>query len=174
MTASTSRPGLAIYEVANQQNRVVRLTGPDQDSGLPRERSGRIIQLIPTPTSLIALIEGENIEGAAIPLMTPLLGAPMVYNSSLRMSTILEWIRGGWHVLWAGGQDGEVPTNVVNSLVQGHVTNAYNQFRLFFGLGQQLWYVGLPRYVLNPLQLPGASIHVQGGDYLPLVSCRNI
>ena len=159
--------GLAIYEVANQQNRVVRIVGPDRDSGLPRERSGRIIQLLPTPTSLIALVEGENVEGAQIPVMTPLLGAPMVYNSSRRLSTILEWIRGGWHVLWAGGQDGETPTNVVNVLAQGHVTDAYNEYRLFFGLGQQLWYIDLPRYVLNPLQLPERVFTYQAETIYP-------
>ena len=148
--------GLAInkFDVGSVSN-PVSLVGLDQDAGLPTDRTGRIVQLLRSQTSLIAFVEG-SITPVAIPRLSGgVLGSlpPLVYSVSRNKSTIMERTKGAWHTLWAGGQDGEAPADRPR-LITGHVSDAYGKYRLWFGTGIQLWYIDLPRYVVNPSQLP--------------------
>ena len=147
--------GLALYKFdIGAISSPVSIIGPDLDAGLPASRSGRIVQLLGTQTSLIALIEADTTPlGEQRYLSRSLLGDSLQYNQELLFSTILERVGSGWHVLWAGGQDGQ-PSRDHGRINHGAVSDAYGLYRLWFGTGNQLWYIDLPRHVTNPDQIP--------------------
>lgn len=149
--------GLALYRLRLGGEEVpVDPIGPDRDSGLPAERSGRIIQLVPTPTSLIAVVEGESEPVQTHDLATGFSGTVtgLVHQTSRKASTLLELVRGGgWQVLWAGGQDG-IASSDRPRLSLATLSPAYGKYRLWFATGTQMWYIDMPRYLVNPANLP--------------------
>ena len=158
--------GLALYQVDSRA--VVAEVGLDRDAGLPQNRSGRIIQLIPKQRTLIALVEGES-TAVEQDFITP--GPldsyfPLVYNSTSKPSTILERVGSGWQVLWSGGQDGLTPSEPLE-LTTGHISSAYGEYRLWFGTATQLWYIDIPVHVINPTNLPSQLYAYYGETITP-------
>ena len=158
--------GLALSQIDNRA--VVAEVGLDRDAGIPQERSGRIIQIIPAPRTLIALVEGES-ESTAQDFLTP--GPldsylPLIYSATRKPSTIFERVGSGWQVLWSGGQDGETPT-VADQLLTGHLSSAYGEYRLWWGAGTQLWYIDFPVHVINPRNLPDRPYVYYGESFTP-------
>ena len=151
--------GLALYKFDIQAiNAPVSVVGPDRDSGLPTDRSGRIIALLPSRTSLITLVEGDTVSLVQGYLTPGALGGlpPLRYGVTRSKSTILERVGNGWQVLWPGGQDGVVGADRPR-INTGYISSAYGQYRLWFGSDTQLWYIDLPQHVINPLQIPNRA-----------------
>ena len=154
--------GLALYKFdITAAFSPIQVIGPDRDAGLPEDRAGRIMHLVPTPTSLIAFVQGTAMSSPAARLSPGAFGGlpALRHTTTRRASTILERVGRGWQVLWIGGQDGlsDPTTPVLNN---GNLSDAYGHFRLWFGTGTQLWYIDLPRHVINPNQIPDrAYVH---------------
>ena len=148
--------GLAVYKFNNRGlDAVVDVVGPDRDDGLPANRGGRIVQIVPSKTSFMALVEGEAVDTTA-GFLSPFLfdGLPQLIHSIDRNpSTILEHVGNGWQVLWAGGQDG-VPDSAHSQVKTARISSAFSKYRLWFSAGKQLWYIDIPQHVINPQNIP--------------------
>lgn len=151
----SSGTSITRYALRGGGQAVADQVGPDQDAGLPFGRSGTIVQLLRGQRSLIALVRG--IKATPNLAMTPGPGdpfrGPMRLTDNAFASTILEHTGSGWQVLWAGGQDG-VPDPTHPPITYGHLAETLGGVRLWWGAGQQLWYIKLPIFINNPQNLP--------------------
>jgi hypothetical protein len=58
-------------------------------------------------------------------------------------SSILGWDEKGWQVLWVGGSADEAITYM-------HVSDAYDEYRLWWAQDQSVYWMALPRDIINP------------------------
>ena len=139
--------GLTIFKYVNGDNAaVVTLVGLDRDHGLPAGYRGSISALFPTHNELVALLDATGAPSAVTRHMS---GAPSnaeVIQADTGRSAIVGWDGRGWQVLWTSAVD-------TQSITAGHVSNAYNNYRLWWAQNQRVYWQRLPRDIVNPDEL---------------------
>ena len=138
--------GLQIYNYTDGSGQVViSLSGPDQDDGLPADYRGVIRQLVNSNNELICVIDG----------------------TSTRYSTILGWDGTGWQVLWVG-------SNVSYRIDHATVAGAYDVYRLWWAENQRVYWMELPREIINPNQATDFDYAASGTAITPWFSAGQI
>lgn len=149
--------GLTVYEyIADATPAQVNLVGLDRDDGLPSDRRGKIVQLEGSPFRLFALVENTTPTsfGTTTGSITSLdvfasagnRGRGTVRPRELGISIIFAWDRIGWQVVWESADSTEGITTAV-------VAGAYGKHRLWFAQNQRIFYMDLPRDIVNPTQV---------------------
>jgi len=148
--------GLAVNKYDIDSNRAtVRQMGPDRDDGLPSNRRGNIRQLVPSHNEILAIIDATSIASGG----DLFLSAHMSHSSSavidpdVGSSHIMGWDGFGWERKW-------LSDDATQAITWAHVSNAFNEYRMWWSQNQRVYHMRLPQNLINPVyvtDLPYAS-----------------
>ena len=140
--------GNGIYKYINGNNSaIVTIVGPDKDDGMPSGKRGSIRTMAGSHNELLIGVDAQT---GADPVSYDAVsrqwqshvGSPVMASDS-GYSTILGYNELGWEVKWMSGTVGET----VDLL---HVSTAYNKYRLWWGSGGSVYFMDLPKDIINP------------------------
>ena len=138
--------GLGVYKRLVGEGVVITTMGLDRDHGLPAAYRGSIAQLVPTHNALIAILDATTGPGTLNRHLSAVMSNADVVQPDTGRSGIFAWDGVGWHVLWTSAT-GTLPITVA------HVSNSYNQYRLWWAHNQRVYWQRLPRDIINPDEL---------------------
>lgn len=147
--------GNAIYKYQTGSNTaVVSLVGFDKDHGVPSAYQGQIQKLIGTHNDLLALVNADIPEvtydiqeGVSLGLGSTVVGGKGI-------STILGYNEQAWEVKWSA------ENNI--GLRAGTVGSPYNEYRLWFAVGAELYWMELSPDVINPDEITNFQYALSG------------
>ena len=140
--------GNGIYKYINgSNNAIVTIVGPDKDDGMPSGKRGSIRTMAGSHNELLIGVAAQT---GADPVSYDAVsrqwqshvGSPDMASDS-GFSTILGYNELGWEVKWMSDTVGET----VDLL---HVSTAYNKYRLWWGSGGSVYFMDLPKDIINP------------------------
>lgn len=130
----------------------ISVMGPDRDDGLPADKRGVIRQLLKSTNELLAVFDVTSAPGGALSMYdsSSVLSAAEVIQIDTGFSHILGWAGGsppegrrGWEVKWIGGSS-------ARAISCASVSYAYSKYRLWWAHNQRVYYMSLPRDIINP------------------------
>lgn len=138
--------GIFQYGVGGE-TAAIRVMGPDRDDGLPSDKRGVIRQLLGTTNELLAVLDSTSAPGSMNMFGSRgALSAAAVIAPDTGFSHILGWDEKGWESKWLGG-------NTATAISCAYVSNAYSTYRLWWAHNQRVYYMALPRDIVNPEEL---------------------
>lgn len=143
--------GNGIYKYINGSNAaVVTVIGPDRDDGLPSNKRGVIRLMAGSHNELLVGVDAQAGPAAvvynAIPRQWQSHVGSTVMAGDTGLSTILGYNDMGWEVKWISGTAGE-------RLDALHVSTGYNTYRAWWGLNGVVYFMDLPKDVINPSEV---------------------
>jgi hypothetical protein len=132
----------------------ISVMGPDRDDGLPSDKRGVIRQLLDSTNDLLAIFDATSAPGSLNMFdSSTALNAADVIPSDTGFSHILGWSGGappegqrGWEVKWLGGSSAQ-------AISYAYVSYAYSTYRLWWAHNQRVYYMSLPRDIVNPSEI---------------------
>jgi len=164
--------GLAIYRITPGPVTQISLVGPDLVDGLPTDQRGAIAVMADSHNDLIIGLDSSGASDQEQQLFTGKgFGATLksgqrqaVFASELGVSPIMGWNGQeggkGWEVKWDAGSQGKG----INALL---VSNAEDQYRLWWGHNKRVYYTALPTDIVNPRQTPSQNYTSSGHTDFP-------
>ncbi len=147
--------GNAIYKYQTGSNTaVVSLVGFDRDHGIPEAYAGQVISLVGTHNDLIAFVNADTSVSYSVFGSGRNDGISTVVSGT-GASAVIGFNDTAWEVKWAGA------TN--SMLTSSHVGFAYNEYRMWYGVGADLYWIELSPDVINPEQTTGFEYDTGGG-----------
>ena len=144
--------GNGIYKYINgSNNAIVTIVGPDKDDGMPSEKRGSIRSMSGSHNELLVGVDAQtgadpvSFDAVSRQSSQEQFGASPNMAADTGFSTILGYNELGWEVKWMSGTVGET----VDLL---HVSTAYNRYRLWWGSGGEVYFMDLPKDIINPSQ----------------------
>ena len=143
--------GNGMYKYINGSNSaVVSIVGPDRDDGLPSDKRGSIRNIAGSHNELLigidAQVSADPVATDAIPRQWfSHFGSP-VMAADTGSSTILGYNELGWEVKWIAGDTGTTFDHM-------HVSTAYNKYRLWWGANGVVYFMDLPKDIINPSEV---------------------
>jgi len=138
--------GNAIYKYQTGSNTaVVSLVGFDRDHGIPEAYAGQVIKLIGTHNDLLAFVNADidtTYTVFATGRQSSGMGGASPIVSGTGASAVLGFNETAWEVKWTGLNN--------TGLENAHVGSAYNEYRMWFGVGNLLYWTALSPDVINP------------------------
>ena len=143
--------GNGIYKYINGNNSaVVTIVGPDRDDGLPSDKRGAIRTVAGSHNELLVGVDAQT---GADPVSYDAVsrqwqshfGSPVMANDTGK-SAILGYNELGWEVKWLASDTGTTFDNM-------HVSTAYNKYRLWWGANGVVYYMDLPKDIINPSEV---------------------
>ena len=143
--------GNGIYKYINGNNSaVVTIVGPDRDDGLPSDKRGAIRTVAGSHNELLVGVDAQT---GADPVSFDAVsrqwqshfGSPVMANDTGK-SAILGYNELGWEVKWLASDTGTTFDNM-------HVSTAYNKYRLWWGANGVVYYMDLPKDIINPSEV---------------------
>ena len=142
----SSGQGIHRYSVSGGSP-AISVMGPDRDDGLPSDKRGFIRAFVKTNNELLALMDATSAPGDISLLDSDdVLSAADVMAPDTGYSHILGWDGDGWEVKWLGGSAAE-------AITCAHVSYAYSTYRLWWGHAGAVYYMALPRDIINPNEI---------------------
>ncbi len=143
--------GNGIYKYINGSNAaVVTVIGPDRDDGMPSNKRGVIRMMAGSHNELLVGVDARatptDVVYNAIPRQWQSHSGSTVMAGDTGLSTILGYNDMGWEVKWISGTAGE-------SLDTLHVSTGYNSYRAWWGLNGVVYFMDLPKDVINPSEV---------------------
>lgn len=149
--------GQSIYKYINgSNNAVITTVGPDKDDGLPSDQRGMIKNLSASHNELFAMVDSSATNEAGISNTTTMPGyqwsatshghgSPVIELSDGR-SAIYGWNELGWQCKW-------LATDTGRGILDMHVSNAHDEYRLWWLYNNRIWYMKLQSDLVNPSQV---------------------
>ena len=146
--------GLGVYRYINQSGgAVLTITGPDRDDGLPTDNRGTIKYMSGSHNELFVGVDSAtapNITSSgSIPYQWKSHQGATVIDPDTGYSSILGYNDLGWEVKWV--------SSIVESLsIQGRslqhilVSDAYDEYRLWWGFDGEIKHMKIPSDIINP------------------------
>ena len=138
--------GNAIYKYQTGANTaVVSLVGFDRDHGIPEAYAGQVIKLIGTHNDLLAFVNADTDTSYTVfasGRQGSGMGGSSAVVSGTGTSAILGYNETAWEVKWTGADN--------TGLENAHVGFAYNEYRMWFGVGNVLYWTAISPDVINP------------------------
>ena len=124
--------------------------GPDKDDGLPTENRGAIRTMAGSHNELLIGVDAQT---GADPVSYDAVsrqwhshfGSPVMANDTGK-SAILGYNELGWEVKW-------LATDTGTTFDTMHVSTAYNRYRLWWGSNGDVYFMDLPKDIINPSQV---------------------
>jgi hypothetical protein len=141
--------GIYAYQVGGG-GAAIAVMGPDQDQGLPANRRGKIVRLEKSHNDLIALVDDTSAAAEDFDMFASSgFGghiSTIVGGADTGRSLIMAWDTEGWQVLWeSGANEQEISYSLVS--------NAYNEYRLWWAQNERVHYMPIPVDAVNPAEL---------------------
>ena len=141
--------GVYAYQVGGG-GAAIGVMGPDLDQGLPANRRGKIIRLEKSHNDLIALVDDTSSAAEDFDMFaTGGFGghiSTIIGGADTGRSLIMAWDTEGWQVLWeSGANEQEISYSLVS--------NAYNEYRLWWAQNERVHYMPIPVDAVNPAEL---------------------
>jgi len=135
--------GATVYRFDAQS---VAVVGPDRDEGLPIDLSGPVSELAASHAFYYAAIDGTSIGTSPLDVLQVSWPSHSVFFASgSNSSAVLISDGSTWHVVY-------VPTMTGTSIGRIYVSNAGNQYRLWFSVGSDVYSLDLPTGMFNPVK----------------------
>ena len=157
--------GNGIYKYINGSNSaVITIVGPDRDDGLPKDNRGAIRYLSGSHNELLAGVDAQAGPGSVSLGSVPYqwishVGSPVIADDS-GYSTILGYNEMGWEVKWQSGEKGKPLDSI-------HVSDAYGEYRVYWGHNNIVHHMDLPKDIINPSQVSEFAYATQGVHETP-------
>lgn len=155
--------GLAVSKYDIDSNRAtVDQMGPDRDDGLPSNRRGNIRQLVPSHNEILAIIDATSIASAG----DLFLGGQQVHGNSMALdadqgfSHIMGWDQLGWERKW-------LSDNSTSAITWLHVSDAYNEYRMWWSQNQRVYHMQIPQNIINPVYVTDLPYAASGNHETP-------
>ncbi len=129
--------GLGVKKYVSGSTATISEVGLDRDDGLPYEYNGEIVKLYGKSGTdvMFALVDASQVTGTGY-------------------SGLYAYTGQGWRCWWADGTADEVMYDVI-------VSSASSAYAVYWNAGTTIYYIDLPRGIINPSQLTGGGIVVQ-------------
>ena len=146
--------GLGVYRYINQAGgAVLTITGPDRDDGLPTDKRGTIKYMTASHNELFVGVDATtapNIQsGDSIPYQWKSHQGATVIDPDTGYSSILGYNEQGWEVKWISAFEEDL-TVQGRSVEQILVSDAYDEYRLWWGFKGEVKYMKIPSDIINP------------------------
>lgn len=154
-----------IYEINPAATTIIRLVGPDRDDGLPSARRTVITALAASHNDLLV---GTNSQTGGVATEDVFLGSEDITQFQVAVPlddgnpTLLGWAggrppigAGGWETKWTSGAQGTDISKIF-------VSDAYSQYRAWWGNNGRVYYQDLPTDIVNPTQIGSAQYTSSG------------
>ena len=140
--------GLGVYRYINQAGgAVLTITGPDRDDGLPQDKRGTIKYMSGSHNELFAGLDSAtapNISSSSsIPFQWQSHHGSTVIDGDSGYSSILGYNDMGWETKWLAASAGK-------SLQHMLVSDAYDEYRLWWGFDGEIKFMKIPSDIINP------------------------
>ena len=141
--------GLAVYRYINQAGgAVLTITGPDRDDGLPTDNRGTIKYMSGSHNELFVGVDAATVTPLASQNAVPHQwrshhGSPVIDTSGF--SSILGYNDQGWETKWVAGAN-----NPGASIQYILVSDAYDEYRMWWGFTGEIKYMKIPSNIINP------------------------
>lgn len=157
--------GNGIYSYINGSNAaVVTVVGPDRDDGLPSDKRGIIRTMAGSHNELLigidAQVGADAVATDAIPRQWQSHMGSHVMADDTGYSTILGYNELGWETKWIAGDTGTTFDDM-------HVSSAYNKYRLWWGANGVVYFMNLPKDVINPSEVDDFAYATTGVHETP-------
>ena len=157
--------GNGIYKYINGSNSaVVTVVGPDRDDGLPSDKRGAIRSMAGSHNELLvgvdAQVGADAVATDAIPRQWQShMGSPVMADDT-GYSTILGYNELGWETKWIASDTGTTFDDM-------HVSSAYNKYRLWWGANGVVYFMDLPKDIINPSEVDDFAFATTGVHETP-------
>lgn len=143
--------GTGVYKYINGNNSaVISIVGPDRDDGLPADKRGAIRFMAGSHNELLMGLDASaapvSISSSSIPYQWMSHHGSPVIEPSTGYSTILGYNEMGYEVKWQS-------TDTGRGLDAIHISDAYSEYRLMWGHNDIVYFMDLPKDILNPSQV---------------------
>jgi hypothetical protein len=140
--------GLGLYKYVNQAaGAVLIVTGPDRDDGLPQDKRGTIKYMSGSHNELFAGLDSATAPNISSSSSIPFQwqshhGSPVIDGDS-GYSSILGYNDVGWETKWIAASSGKSLQHIL-------VSNAYDEYRLWWGFNGEIKFMKIPSDIINP------------------------
>ena len=157
--------GNGIYKYINGSNSaVVTVVGPDRDDGLPSDKRGAIRSMAGSHNELLvgvdAQVGADAVATDAIPRQWQSHMGSHVMADDTGYSTILGYNELGWETKWIASDTGTTFDDM-------HVSSAYNKYRLWWGANGVVYFMDLPKDIINPSEVDDFAFATTGVHETP-------
>jgi hypothetical protein len=140
--------GLGVYRYINQAGgAVLTITGPDRDDGLPQDKRGTIKYMSGSHNELFAGLDSSTAPNIAssssVPFQWQSHHGSSVIDGDSGYSSILGYNDMGWETKWLASSAGK-------SLQHMTVSDAYDEYRLWWGFDGEIKFMKIPSDIINP------------------------
>ena len=141
--------GLGVYRYINQAGgAVLTITGPDRDDGLPTDNRGTIKHMSGSHNELFVGVDVAPVTPLASQNAVPHQwrshhGSTVIDTSGF--SSILGYNDQGWETKWVAGANS--PGASIQYIL---VSDAYDEYRLWWGFTGEIKYMKIPSNIINP------------------------
>lgn len=139
--------GLSVWKFSGS---TVTNVGLDKDYGLPADQRGKIVKLLNSQNWLVAAVDASQPSAVGSPMFTTYYSGAVEFLSSLGYSGLYLYNDRGWNHLWRSG-------STSRATKWAGITDAYGDYRLFFGENGKLAYIKLSANLFNALQSADAK-----------------
>jgi hypothetical protein len=140
--------GLGVYRYINQSGgAVLTITGPDRDDGLPADNRGTIKYMSGSHNELFVGVDSATAPNITSEDSIPYQwkshhGSPVIDGDS-GYSSILGYNDLGWEAKWVASTAGR-------SIQYMLVSDAYDEYRLWWGFNNEIKFMKIPSDIINP------------------------
>ena len=157
--------GNGMYKYINGSNSaVVTVIGPDRDDGLSSDKRGAIRTMAGSHNELLigidAQVSAADVATDAIPRQWQSHVGSAVMADDTGSSTILGYNELGWEVKWIAGDTG-------TTFDYMHVSTAYNTYRVWWGANGVVYFMDLPKDIINPSEVDDFAYATSGVHETP-------
>ena len=157
--------GNGMYKYINGSNSaVVTVIGPDRDDGLPSDKRGAIRTMAGSHNELLIGIDAQvGAEAVAVDAISRQwqshVGSAVMADDT-GSSTILGYNELGWETKWIAGDTGTTFDDM-------HVSTAYNTYRVWWGANGVVYFMDLPKDIINPSEVDDFAYATSGVHETP-------
>jgi len=155
--------GLAIRQYNGISGQVSQV-GLDRNDGMPSDRRGTIRQLVPSHNELLAIIDATTIASAGDLFMSsqqsPGTSNSFALDPDTGFSHIMGWDTNGWERKW-------LSTESTSAITWLHVSDSYNQYRMWWAQNQRIYHMQIPQNIINPVYVTDLPYALSGNHETP-------
>ena len=160
--------GLGVYRYINQAGgAVLTVTGPDRDDGLPGDNRGTIKYMSGSHNELFVGVDSSTaakiVASSSLPYQWQSHQGSSVIDVDTGYSSILGYNDMGWEAKWTADTVGKSIQHIL-------VSDAYSEYRLWWGFDGEIKFMKIPSDIINPSFVSDFEFRASGTHETPWFS----